>query len=390
MENVQVGIVGASLAGSSLALRLAQNGLSVALFDKGSFPRRKPCGEGLSCLGQSYLRELGLEPEVLASDHALYTGYRIWNGERVTTIDFSNGDESLGQGMGIQRYVLDNLIVCAIEKYPSVKFITSSAIRDCVKQRSGYLLRSEKGEYLCEYLVLADGLNSMLASKVGLPVVHRGKNRFGFSMMLEGRYDRPLHHVHIFPSGDSEVMCTPVSANRLNLSILGSKGSLPERGETGFMNGRYLEMLKKVSFQGEPIDNGSGGGPLRRVMRRSYGDRLLLVGDCCETLDPIGGMGMTHALMSSAFAARSLTDILHGKKSERAAFEDYEAERTKHVRLLRGFTRLTYLSLKTIHATPVFTALHRAGIVRAVGKAGHGHAANRSLSKTFVELVGRF
>ena len=43
-----VAIIGASLAGSAAAITLGRAGLRVALLDKATFPRHKPCGEGLS------------------------------------------------------------------------------------------------------------------------------------------------------------------------------------------------------------------------------------------------------------------------------------------------------------------------------------------------------
>ena len=62
-------IIGASIAGSSLALRVGREGLKVALIDKAQFPRRKACGEGLSAIGRNCLEELGLISQVKQAPH---------------------------------------------------------------------------------------------------------------------------------------------------------------------------------------------------------------------------------------------------------------------------------------------------------------------------------
>ncbi len=60
-----VAIIGASLSGCFLALKLAEKGVSVALIDKEKFPRRKPCGEGLSARGVALLNEINLRERIL-------------------------------------------------------------------------------------------------------------------------------------------------------------------------------------------------------------------------------------------------------------------------------------------------------------------------------------
>ena len=40
-------IAGGGIAGSSLAVMLGRAGLAVELFERGRFPKEKPCGEGI-------------------------------------------------------------------------------------------------------------------------------------------------------------------------------------------------------------------------------------------------------------------------------------------------------------------------------------------------------
>jgi flavin-dependent dehydrogenase len=57
-------IAGGGVAGSIVAVMLGRRGLSVELFERGHFPREKPCGEGLMPAGVAVLDRLGLAEAV--------------------------------------------------------------------------------------------------------------------------------------------------------------------------------------------------------------------------------------------------------------------------------------------------------------------------------------
>jgi len=81
-----VTIIGASLAGVSTAIALARVGIGSILIDKSTFPRRKPCGEGLSARGIAELTALGVSPESLGIEGIPLVGYRIFAGARELVI----------------------------------------------------------------------------------------------------------------------------------------------------------------------------------------------------------------------------------------------------------------------------------------------------------------
>src|SRR5207253_1881078 len=53
-------VAGAGIAGSALAIHLGGRGYSVVLVERSSFPREKPCGEGLMPAGVAALERLGI------------------------------------------------------------------------------------------------------------------------------------------------------------------------------------------------------------------------------------------------------------------------------------------------------------------------------------------
>src|SRR5688572_32995892 len=66
MVDADVMIVGGGIAGSATALRLARAGIDVVVIERATFPRDKPCGEGLlphgiEALARSEERRVGKE-----------------------------------------------------------------------------------------------------------------------------------------------------------------------------------------------------------------------------------------------------------------------------------------------------------------------------------------
>lgn len=52
-------IAGGGLVGSAVAIHLGRLGISAELFERGRFPKEKPCGEGLMPAGVAALKHWG-------------------------------------------------------------------------------------------------------------------------------------------------------------------------------------------------------------------------------------------------------------------------------------------------------------------------------------------
>lgn len=394
-----VAVVGASLAGASLAIRLGQAGIRCLLVDKASFPRRKACGEGLSSTGLDLLAELGVRDRVLAGPHHQFSGYTIHSASQQLEIPFTKAFSGVSSGIGIQRMLLDNLLIERARELPSVTTVLGTAVKTIVDDGNLWNLRVGPSSYAARYLVLADGPNSALASRLGVPVKRRSAGRYGYSMILQGKYTAPLAHVVIALQVDekkeAELICTPISENRLNVCVLGSKRAIALAAKDQLSVGISEEILRVTGFSGEMVDRPLGLGPLGHMSREAFFGRALLVGDCCETFDPIGGMGMTHALASAKLAAESLLRVHRPAESHQnyqIAFAEYGRAREKMARALRGFTRITYFSLKKLGGSRIFSRLGRLGVPQAIGQSINASTLQGTLSaglaRMLLEIVG--
>jgi flavin-dependent dehydrogenase len=374
----EVIIVGASLAGSSLALRLARRGVSVAVFDKAKFPRRKACGEGVSSIGVRLLKELGITPGSTELPANLLDGYVLCRGRRKVEVPFIEQDSCSDSGYGIQRLVLDSLIIKRATA-AGVRFELGTSVRSVTRSAEGGWIVEAAGQIVHgKTLVLADGANSIVAESLGIHSEVKTDPRFGFSMVLEGQSASPISRVHILVHDTFEIACTPVSPTLLNTTIMAPRSSIADSLEPAQLQSILSAVREQTGFIGAVCEDERaplGIGPLNRSRRGGFHDGVFLVGDACETLDPIGGMGMTHALVSAALAEKSLWSHLRQSQDIFEAGRSYEAKRESEMRALRGFTRLTYFYLRKMSHTSLFPALGNSALIREVSRAAHRNIA---------------
>jgi flavin-dependent dehydrogenase len=192
---------------------------------------------------------------------------------------------------------------------------------------------------------------------------------------------------------DSEIYCTPVSENRLNVSILGSKKAVAAFARPEQLPKLLAEIERTVGFRGVLAASPLGAVGLGGVRRRSFHQGAVLVGDCCESMDPIGGMGMTHALISSHLASEALLRVIGAEQAEQNAFSAYQAQRKKVMRPLRGMTRLTAVMLRMTPNRQLLNFLSQSRLPallrEAASPAWQEKSFGLSLSRFVIGLTGR-
>lgn len=340
-KDFDVVIVGGSVAGSSLALGLAKKGIRIALIDKASFPRRKACGEGLSDVALKMLFALGVGEELLSLEHHPFFGYQAWVGNYHVDIAYRKPADGSAKGVGIQRYLLDELLIKHTRQLPNITTFFGEKVGKINNNNGSYSISLERQTINTNYLVLADGANSVLAPRLGVPCRRSKSPSWGISWVFEGEFSEPVDKVAIIIKNGYEIYCTPVSHNRVNVCFLARKRHITELSRPERAMPEIVNALDKVKFKGKPIDAPVHIGPIASTRRPSSHGNILLVGDACESLDPISGMGMTHALLTSELAGKALSAILCDSIPAPCALANLATQRKIAVRPYRGFTRLT-------------------------------------------------
>lgn len=272
-------ISGAGPAGSALAIHLGRVGRTVALFDRAVFPREKACGEGILPAGVAALRRLGISPE----GHA-FQGVRYHHEGKSVAGEFPGGS-----GRSVRRAVLDALLVESASREKNVKVFTGQPVETPIV--AGGVVRgvlTAEREYRAPLVVAADGVNSLLRTRLGWGVARR-TGRYG--VRRHYRSVEPLAPwVDAYLEADGETYVTPLPGAELGVAQLGSPTATlpPELGAI------------------EPIDAPLGASPLTVRPLRRYGPGCLLLGDAAGNCDPIIGAGITQALLSAELLASHL------------------------------------------------------------------------------------
>jgi geranylgeranyl reductase family protein len=326
-----VAIVGAGPAGCSAAFFLAKEGSEVLLADKGSFPRDKICGDGISSASLNILEEMEVLHKVEAADH-----YKI----RYIKISSPNGRMMTGRypivrgfrdyGYVVKRKVFDQVLFEHVKKQRNVHILENFRVENLIHQNNlvtgiAGSMDGKRIDVCSDYVIGADGAHSKIAKKIGL--FNNEKNHRAFAVRgyfenvrnisdaIEIHYDSQVvpGYCWIFPTGETSANVGVGVFNRFNES-----SEAKELFELFVRDNRYARSkLKnaelKGALKGFPLTLGSFGS------KRSKGN-VLLVGDAASFIDPLTGEGVYYALLSGKFAAGA---IKQGSSNQTAA-ENYE------------------------------------------------------------------
>jgi menaquinone-9 beta-reductase len=332
-----VGIIGASIGGASAAHVLGGSGRSVLLIDKALFPRPKPCGEGLSSAGVRLAHRLGVwTPEL---SHLVLRGFKISTGERWYPFDIKGGG-----GVSLERTRFDHHLLTLARQHPSVA--TEEGGRASVwRQPNGFRVEVGGRQYSVSKLILADGTRSPVAQSLGLlnDRPEKSRQRNAAATHFSGHFGSLPDMVHILVGPSYELYATPLPGNRLNVAALVQASSALNPRDLLLDDQVLRPLLQEMRFEGLRDAAVLGRSGVESFRPHHIPPGIFLVGDAREQFDPIGGMGMTHALMSAELAARSIVE----ERDNRRAIRRFERARGVTSRRLRRFTYLTHSLLQS-------------------------------------------
>lgn len=353
--NYEVGIIGASLAGGTAALRLAQAGIRTVVFEKQVHGHRTCCGEGLSKRGVHYLRKLGLVEALTMKPHVKLRRYGIWLNGHMFSIPCTDEDYTLG----IQRAVLDQEILQRVTNSASADLHFCSKVQAVERLASGFRLDFHGGTVTVKRLVLAAGASASLVTKLGISTSSSAVTRFGMSRHIHGKFETVPDAIQIFLQRDHEIYCTPVAPDCLNVAILGGE-NIAHLFKSFFTNSTELLALQS-GFVGLPVDSICGSANSYTYSKGTF-PGMYLIGDVRERFDPIGGMGMTYALATGLFAADALVAELRGKACSSTVQNEFEKRAEAEAAVGRNFSRAVYWLLKNRMRTALVPLVAKSGL----------------------------
>lgn len=373
-------VVGAGPAGSSAACFLADAGARVLLVDRRTFPREKPCGEGILPPGVEVLERLGVAERLRAAGARSFGGIRYHAPSGRTAVGrFPRG----ASGLGVRRFVLDAALLDAARARPGVRVIEGFHAREIERDATGAVVGIGDGSRVLRapLTIGADGSASPVRRAAGLdgPPTSRRAVRMHFHPAVPPPDDRL---VDVYVGGASEAYVTPVARDEFGVALLtseaidgGSGGTAaadPAAAPGSDTHASRAERAVRAALAGKSGIAASlaaapaASAPMAAVAVgtgavRDVDDGLLLLGDAAGAPDPITGMGISFALRCASLLPAALAQAFRAGDFSRARLA--HASRLRRREVTGGFAvtaGVLWLAERDLRAELAIRALRRA------------------------------
>ncbi|MBB6634259.1 NAD(P)/FAD-dependent oxidoreductase [Cohnella thailandensis] len=315
-------IVGARVAGSSLAYELSKSGYKVLLADKSSFPSDVLSTHNFFGNSVAKLREMGVLDRLLQTGAPLYKRAVIQFEDVVIDGQFPEVDGET-ECLCVRRVHLDHILFEHASSQPGVTSIEGFRVTDVIREGNavtgiaGVRRGGEEERFTAKLVVGADGRNSTLRERVNSARAMAVPTDFASYVGYFKGYEQAGDiHVELYKIRDKIGIVFPTDDD---LHVVGVMFPLDDQG----WSERFARSPENAMR--ELIDGGFADSPLPERLRqaslvgrvrglRGYdndwhqgmGEGWALVGDAFSFKDPAVGQGMQDAL----YSARILTDVL--------------------------------------------------------------------------------
>ncbi len=315
-------VVGAGPAGSAAAAWAARAGLDVTLVDAETFPRDKPCGDGLTPRAIAELDALGASQWI--TTRARNAGLRAAGFGQTLYLPWPGGSLP-NYGSAAPRLQLDDAIR---------KVALEAGVTPVEGLRATDVDRDERGRVIavvftdaeknttrihCNRLIVADGVRSQLGRVLGREW-HRS-TAYGVAArayISSGRSDDPWISSHLELRGTQNELLSgygwifPLGDGDVNIGV----GTLATDKHPADVNLRQLtqhytdQQREDWELDGELRATWSAMLPMGGAVSGVAGPNWMLVGDAAGCVNPLNGEGIDYGLETGHLAAHLLADTL--------------------------------------------------------------------------------
>jgi 2-polyprenyl-6-methoxyphenol hydroxylase-like FAD-dependent oxidoreductase len=350
--DVDVAVVGASLAGCTAARLLGSAGVRVALVERHADPEayKRLCGHYIQASATPVLQRLGVT-EAIEAAGGVRNGVDVWTPWGWIAPRPRDG-EPRTFGYSLRRAKLDPILRGLAAGTDGVTLIAGSAVVGLLGDGgrcTGVVARDRDGRdtaVRARLVVGADGRASKVARLAGAPEHMKPNNRICYMAYYEGGERRPDARGALWLLGRDVVIAAPNDDGLTLVATFAHKAHL-----AAFKSDREAAFTALVQRTGE-------ASPLRGARRVSpfvgYRDYppcaraavpaqgIALVGDAALTCDPTMAIGCGWALQSASWLADAALPALRGEEPLERGLRRYRRRRrclTGHARMLDAAAR---------------------------------------------------
>jgi flavin-dependent dehydrogenase len=333
-------VVGARVAGATLAAYLGQAGLRTLLIERVRLPAYIPRQGSFERPTEERWTEIGVMPLIEATGTPTRRGYYTATEDAIAAYRFPVGDP-VGYSRMVRRLTLDAILAKYAGSLPTVELRMGVSATELLwdDARVVGLRLTENGrryEERARLVVGADGRHSWLARQVRAPEYERVVSpKANFIADYAGTNVEPDMSVRVWDQvGSMGMVMMEESLVTVGMGVWLTeldefRSGLPESFERRL---RRHPLYQQQLGDGVRISPIGGAVDLSMYKRKPYGPGWALVGDAGYHLDPLAARGTTAAVLSAELLARVVQEALGGKRPEAEAFGEFHARRDEQLR----------------------------------------------------------
>jgi len=326
-------VCGAGPAGATCAKFVSEKGYKVALLEKTGFPRDKPCGGVLriSIDEHKFVMD-GMKSISLTESREV----KMHSPSKGNVVSFRDKDPLM---LHMRRTEFDPMLVdkavdagATLLEDHNVTKVAPSAGKAVVSVKGGKKLASH-------LIVGAGGVHDPVAGylrkKHKLPPKWE-KKQLAFLVTTETPVKedfikktfgpRRTSHMFLRPSGVKGYAWLFPKKDVLNTGFGAFWGDMKNIDIKKEYN-EFIRSLKKQKLFPKDVKTGklsSGELPMAGPLKRTYTDRMLIIGDAAGFVSPLIGDGLYYAISSGRFAADTLVKALKNERYDSPQLREYQ------------------------------------------------------------------
>ncbi len=352
-----IGIIGGGPAGSSLAAYLAKAGVSCVIFERELFPRPH-VGESLVPSSTRVFNDLGFLEQMeeaqfphkfgavwTANEHARPYDHD-WEGlapdchAEVRFAEREQAGVNKNYTYHVDRGKFDLLLLQHAHKLGAAVYegVRVSGVDFSSEQPSvRFMMGRREMAVNVRMVVDASGRQTLLGNQLKLKVkdpmfdqfaIHTWFSDFDRLALAKSSEHGDYIYIHFLPTTNSWLWQIPITQAITSIGVVTQKhhfaGSKQDR-ERFFWNAVATRpALAEALSRSKQIRSLKEEGDYSYSMKQICGDRFMLVGDAGRFVDPIFSTGVSIALNSARFAHRDILGALERNDFSRASFQTFE------------------------------------------------------------------
>ncbi len=341
--NFDVVVCGAGPAGAAASLFLSKQGVRHLIFDQSVFPRTKVCGDGITPLCTTMLKQV---IPTIQKDFAEKRQVKRINRLRLYGINFKHAELSTGdfipeeknQVYTISRFEFDNYLVKHAKEKPEATIWEETKLTGYTMEANGVRLHLVQNgtpvQVFTKMVIAADGDRSLFRKSIYRTAIDRKQMVAAIRTYYKNVTPvstNDLYEIYalkevlpgyfwIFPMADGThnvglgITSDVIQEKKINLrklmeELIATHPLLKDRFA-------HAEKIHAIEGSGLPI--------MMETEPRLSAERIVLTGDAASLADPISGEGIGPGIVSGKYAAVVAAEAIQANDFSAAFLKKYD------------------------------------------------------------------